>query len=198
MKFIFLLIVFLSFPVKTIAQSNDPLDPERTSYDKCGVNVINFPMLPVEAYPWGVCFFEKHDEYSYLLSEQERIWAREAMERWNTKYINYLWRRFKTYDVVNIPSGKLFVESCDSDLHNIIYVGKKPLGKMAGYYSPRDSMWDFVYFHGFIVINSDQNWTREHFINVLKHELGHANKTEIYGFTKGKWEDMNDEIRSFI
>ena len=25
-----------------------------------------------------------------------------------------------------------------------------------------------------------------------------SNKTEIYGFTKGKWEDMNDEIRSFI
>ena len=66
------------------------------------------------------------------------------------------------------------MESCDSDLYNIIYVGKKSLGNMAGYYSPRDSMWDFVYFHGFIVMNSDQNWTREHFINVKIHELGHG------------------------
>ena len=57
MKFIFLLIVFLSFPVQTFAQTNDPLSPERTSYGECGTTYHEWVMLPLEAYPWGVCFF---------------------------------------------------------------------------------------------------------------------------------------------
>ena len=97
------------------------------------------------------------------------------MNKWNTEYFKYLIRRFKTSDVVNIPSGKLFVESCDSDLYNIIYVGKESFKKgWRAYYKAKDTMWDFVNFHGVVVMNDNIIWKRVHFINTMIHELGHG------------------------
>ena len=175
MKFIFLLIVFLSFPVQTFAQSNDPLDPDRTSYDMCGtsskyyqINEHTMLMLRADDYPWGVCI-------SFRMTRKERIWTKEAMQEWNFGFANYRWDRFKTHDVVNIPSGKLFVESCDRDSMNIIWVDIESLSSgHIGYYSPRDTAWDFSYFHGILRVSSNVDWTRELFINVMIHELSHA------------------------
>ncbi len=173
MKLIFILFACFMAHSKAFAQSNSPLTPYRTSYDICGTDYIKkdkrtMEMLRVGYYPWGVC----HSYYAEF-SREEREWTRQAMETWNAEYKNYLLRRWGTTDMVNIPDGPLFVESCNSDKRNIIYTGKKRMSRAWAYYSPRDYP-DFSWFHGIIVFSSYWEWPELVFINVMIHELGHA------------------------
>ena len=144
-------------------------------------------MLPAERYPWGVC----HSWYAEF-SQQEIEWTREAMQIWNTKYLEYVQKKWGTLDVVNIPTGKLFIESCDSDRYNILYTGKKYLSDARAYYSARDDWWDFTNFHGILVFASNidwadtTKWTKTYFINVMLHELGH-----VLGIPHGKTRDTS-------
>ncbi len=163
------------FPGRALSQTNSPLKPYRNSFDTCGHYYIKaqnrtMRMLRAPDYPWGVC----HSYYDDF-SEKEREWTKEAMQIWNAGFSIYRWNMFKTHDVVNIPTGDLFVESCDSDNRNILYTKKKYLeDKVLGYYSAQDWWLDFSYFHGVIVMNSGIELTKAYFINVMVHELGHA------------------------
>ncbi len=174
MKLIFILFTCFLTHGQAFAQSNRPLTPYRISYDTCGtdsikVNKDRWEMLRAEYYPWGVC----HSHYAEF-SREEREWTRVAMETWNVGYKNYLLNRWGTTDMVNIPDGPLFVESCNSDKRNIIYTGKKYMKGSWAYYSPRDYSFDFSYFHGIIVVSSYWGLSDNVFINVMIHELGHA------------------------
>ena len=196
MKFIFLLIVFLSFPVQTFAQtpSNYHLRQKRCSYDANGMERRYFYMLSASDYPWGVCYF--YDENNnimpsyYAFSQQEREWTRQAMNVWNTTYNNFKVQNWGE-DVVNIPNGPLFVESCDIERYHIIYVKKDflkgrtstgsihPLANSLYSARPKGSyrfvdLNDGRPFYGLLEMDSGTNWTKYEFINVLSHELGHG------------------------
>lgn len=178
-NFIFLFLLFfcvLLFPDQSIAQSNDPLCPVRDNYNIHPVDRSGFftersmDMLRAEEYPWGVCHFY-YDEFS----QNERAWTRGAMEMWNNEFAKYRLETFGTHDVVNIPTGKLFVESCDDDNYNIIYTRKDDLeNPTVAYYSARDLLLDFMTFYGIIGFSKDETWNKAFFTNVMVHELGHV------------------------
>ena len=132
-------------------------------------------LLPVKFYPWGVCLGPSSE-----LSWTEDDWTRDAMYVWNNRFEDFKKRIWGTHDVVRIPKGALFVESCDSDEHNIIYLYKEKLSFPSekiytlGYYQPHHYWWDFMNFHANIVMDSNTKWNRAYFMNVMIHELGHA------------------------
>ena len=150
-------------------------------------------VLPYHRFPWGVCFknpyFDKVKGASNI-SLSERKWTLDAMLIWNTKYENYKYNRWGSYDVMNIPAGPLFVWSCNRDQYNIIYTVKNDLGTdkkdtLGRYwsvdnYSSFEDLWRYFY----AVIEMDNEhfkasgkprvWTKAHFVNVMMHELGHA------------------------
>ena len=169
---LFFVVVYSS---QALAQSNNPMDLSRCSYDSDELRQRGFKLLPTHFFPWGVCVHH-HDH----LNRKERDWTREAMQIWNTIYENYKTYRWGRGEVYGIPDGPLFVESCDRNEHNIIYPRKEALSDPSnndytrGYYSPRDYWWDFVDFYGVIAMDSNTKWTRAFFINVMVHELGHA------------------------
>ncbi len=179
MKFIFILFAGLFAHSQAFAQTNDPLTPRRISYDTCGTDFITenkrtMEMLPYNKYPWGMCFNEYHH-----FSNNEREWTKEAINKWNIGYDNYKIRRWGYggyQNMYNIPNGKLFIESCDSDKYNIIYLLKEDLRhrKAIAYYSAIDTIWDGEYFYGKIIMTDWKDWTKAHFINVMIHEMGHA------------------------
>ena len=137
MRIAFILLVFLLSHSQIYAQTNNPLAPLRNNIDICGTsdtleyNKKTMEMLPADKYPWGVC----HSWYADF-SQKEIEWTREAMRIWNINYLDYVWRRWGTLEVVNIPTGDLFVESCDSDKYNILYTWKEHLSGALAYYSP--------------------------------------------------------------
>ena len=154
-------------------------------------------VLPKALFPFGVCFDppefvslyqtrrDKMDIPYGIRHFDERGWTREAMRKWNIKYNNYKIYRWGSADVVGIPAGPLFVESCDRDEHNIIYiVYHNLLGNTAGRYTSVDED-DGRDFYAIIEIDThlkkgnrsyypDRKWTRALFVNVMTHELGHA------------------------
>ncbi len=179
MKFIFILFACLFAHSQTFAQTNDPLTPERTTYYMCGTDQVlkgkrTMEMLPAKNYPWGICF----SEYAHF-NRRERDLTREAMHKWNIEFDNYKIRRwgYNDYqDMVNIPNGKLFIESCDYGKYNIIYPKKENLSSKRwwAYYRSIDTIWDLWTFHGEVVMNSQKNFSDSLFTNVMIHELGHA------------------------
>ncbi len=172
MKFIFILFAGFLANSQAFAQTNSPLTPERFSYsaETCGYK-RTMEMLPYDEYPWGIC----HSEYAHF-NRRERELTRHALERWNAGYKNYLLSRWGTTDMVNIPKGKLFIESCNYEKYNIIYTKKEDFGlkKRWAYYIAIDTNWDLWTFHGEVVMNSLKNFSDFLFTNIMIHELGHA------------------------
>ena len=121
--------------------------------------------LRLEHYPWHVCFLDSE------LTPTEKQWTRQAMQRWNNGYYRYRMKRWGTVDVLNIPQGPLFKESCEYD-HGIVYIEKNHLpGKDRGRYGHRGGGL-FSAFQGLVEMDK-RKWTKELFINVMMHELGH-------------------------
>ena len=167
--------VFVLLSSQALAKTNNPKDVLRCSYDAKGLYKRELTILKPQYFPWGVCVHH-HDH----LNRDERDWTREAMQIWNTKYENYKYNQWGLGYVSGIPEGSLFVESCNRNKYNIIYPKKEELYDPANgedtiaYYKPYDYWWDFVTFYGVIAMDSNTRWNREHFINVMVHELGHA------------------------
>ena len=116
-------------------------------------------------YPWYVCLEGSN------LTHTEKEWTRRAMLEWNTAYYDYKMSRWGSADVLFIPQGPLFKESCDY-YHGIIYIKKSHLpGERLGQHTHKGG-W-FRPFQSRIKMDI-RDWTRELFINVMIHELGHA------------------------
>ena len=192
MKKVFVIFcVFVLFLSQALAKTSKPKKfckyGYRIEYKADGtpsyVKYLDSSLVLAEQYfPWGVCFL-KPDFLSSKRSQtssREDEWTRDAMRAWNIKYENYKYNRWGSYDVMNIPAGPLFVESCNRNKYNIIYPKKEELYDPANgedtiaYYKPYDYWWDFVTFYGVIAMDSNTRWNRAHFVNVMVHELGHA------------------------
>ena len=116
-------------------------------------------------YPWYVCLEGNN------LSPTEKEWTRQAMQRWNNAYYNYRMKQWGTVDVLYIPKGPLFKESCDY-YHGIIYIKKSHLpNQVRGRHQHKKGL--FRAFRSLIEMDI-RDWTPQLFINVMIHELGHA------------------------
>ena len=139
-------------------------------------------ILPVDFYPWGVCLY-RSSYYRMLIlgkhtSYEEDRWIKEAMDLWNEYYYEYKKLIWGTADMARIPAGryyeKLFIKECDrSSGRNIIYVVKDDI-RALGDYRFFDDFWDFMNFFAIIRMSNNITWTKQYFINVMVHELGHA------------------------
>ena len=159
---------------------------DRCSYeaDNKQTERMRLEFLSQGFFPWGVCFHIPgflDIEGIRATSGTEDKWTQDAMRKWNIAYRNYKINRWGSDDVIGIPDGPLFVESCDRDKHNIIYTVKFNLpDKILGRYISVDTIWDWRIFYGIIKMDThDRNgyrreWTRAYFVNVMVHELGHA------------------------
>ena len=131
--FITFLSFFILFCGQTLAQTKEPIGVIRCSYEEKLKDYDNRKKLviPENLYPWGVCFKKS----GFLLKEgrhtlgTENEWIEVAMRRWNKGYENYKIRRWGDTDVLGIPDGPLFVESCNPNKHNIVYVAVSNLEK---------------------------------------------------------------------
>ena len=196
------IIILILFSVQTLTQTNRPRKEERDSYEYDEDYSLKklkdeFYFLPAEYYPWGVCvhmpdFFKGWEE----TSAKEDEWIDRAIEIWNTEYDKYKIARWGDTDVLNIPPSPLFVRSCDTEKHNIVYIVKQDdIKDRFAYYSPQhwkfapfgqpfkpfDWRWwgDGRQFYGYIAMNnhwfySDGDEHEKFFINVMVHELGHV------------------------
>ncbi len=152
-------------------------DVPKWSYEKEHYSFLENPW----DYPWGVCFPKRKHNF-----EQKHLnWTGIAMEKWNTKYKSHV----ETYiyltkererkgemprsaDGFPIPERKLFKWSCDGMEYNLVYPRFGPTkDKVLAYYNAKNP-W-FSDFYGNIVMSNKHKWEREHFINVMMHELGH-------------------------
>ncbi len=134
-------------------------------------------ILDKRDYPWGVCLKTANT------SRVEDEWTREAMQRWNKGYERYQKRKHGGFcGMWGVPDGPLFVESCNKEKHNIIYPQKAILplniwgthNTADGYISVSRRAVDYLPLYGIIKMNKQVFWDKEHFINVMMHELGHA------------------------
>ncbi len=145
-------------------------------------------LLNWEEYPWGVCL-EKSN-----LTDKEKEWTRHAIKNWNEGYKKYAKKR-----VNEIPQLKkqklLFIETCQHQKndtedygikdHGIIDIEKGGLPNenetLFGYWQPSfkisfdgNCKWK-VGIKGFIrVKRMSKVKTKQRFINIMTHELGHA------------------------
>ena len=141
-----------------------------TLYSKGGLYTNHFKYLPVEFFPWGVCL-------NGNTSRLEDTWIREAVNKWNKGYIKYKEKIWKSAYVNRIP-GQLFTISCDDSKYNLIYVSKEDLpNNTLGTYEQTNQD---KFLEGYIKMDTiDEEgkpriWTKDHFINVMIHELGHG------------------------
>ena len=174
---------------QTQAQSNWPIVVNRCNYNM-ETNEIEWHehrILKKDYLPWGVCFLKppfinKVDGLS--TSETfgtEDDWTKDAMRIWNIEYKEYKIRRWGSDNVARIPRGPLFVQSCDRNNYNIVYILKANLpGHSAGEYKYIDTTWDWKIFYGVILMDTHlpsglrRTWSRVLFTNIMIHELGHA------------------------
>ena len=168
--------ILILFCYPALAQTHDPLIGKRCSYnEKQGKNIDeDYLALPERYYPWGVCVYKPDFLAGRQTTSTEDEWITEAINTWNTQYVYYKVFRWGDWDVVNIPPHPLFILSCDSNRHNIIYVIIDDLGDYiwgeyrATYFKDRRQQ---VYSR--ITIHNDVT-DEEHFKNIMIHELGHA------------------------
>ena len=178
--------VFVLFCDQAVAQTNRPRIMDRCSYeaDNKQNKTVRLEFLPQGFFPWGVCFhipgFLDIDGIRETSSQEDK-WTQDAMRKWNIDYRNYKINRWGSADVIGIPDGPLFVESCDRDKHNIIYTVKFNLpDKTLGRYISVNTFWDWRIFYGIIKMDthyingSRRKWAKALFQNVMVHELGHA------------------------
>ena len=137
---------FVLFSSQAVAQTNRPIRLKRCSFDSVEYTKVwrrrQLFTLREDFFPWGVCLGDS------TTSNTEDDWTREAMQIWNRDYNQHVYNTWGTLDVVNIPKGPLFVESCNRRKHNIIYIEKDDLSgddPALAYYSPRDYWWDFLW-----------------------------------------------------
>ncbi len=171
MNLIFILFTVLSHG-QALAQTNNPLYLGTTGYNQtCGTYNKTMIALPAIYYPWGVCLGNKSE-----LTLDQDYWTKEAMQKWNTEYAQYKRLRWGRNEVIYIPKGPLFVVSCDTEKHNIIYLKLRnlPGTQWANYRAVDNDRRDFVNFYGIITMNKKEKWMKHHFVNVMIHELGHA------------------------
>ena len=167
------------FPGKALSQTNWPREVLRCGYNMKTLNSEGGPytrpyrFLPVEFFPWGVCL-------NGNTTALENAWTEYAVNKWNEDYIKLKEKVWESAYVVDIP-GQLFTISCDDSKYNLIYVSKKDLPKNTwGRYFHKDTIWDWQEFHAYIEMdtrtphNKPRNFSRELFINVMIHELGHG------------------------
>ena len=185
--------ILILFCNQILAQTNYPKIKDRNSYEMDRDKSIEkrYALLPEEYYPWGVCVQKPNFLGGYQISEEEEKWVDIAIAEWNNEYDNYKIRRWGDTDVVNIPQSPLFIKSCNTKKHNIVYILKENLHKdTIGRYTSVDCLlylghlcvWgDGRQFYGKIEMNthwfrqSKHNFKKEKFfINVMIHELGHA------------------------
>ena len=190
--------VFVLLSSQAFAQTNNPKEFCRYSHEmKFRADGSYFyvkenqtsKVLSLDFFPWGVCFARpkfKHIQGASATSSREDQWTREAMREWNVKYENYKYNRWGSVDVIGIPRGPLFVESCNRSEYNIIYTVKNDLGTnkkdTLGVYWNVDTPWDWRDFYAVIEMDNEhfkasgrpRVWTKSYFKNVMIHELGHA------------------------
>ena len=171
------------FPGKALSQTNNPKAIERCSFetDEGSYESLDLDILPMSSFPWGVCMYTPDWVRGSHTSHEEARWIRKAMQLWNEAYYEYKQRRWGTADMHGIPAGryykKLFIEKCKrADESNIVYIIKKDFDspKKLGEYETFDDWWDGLDFFAIIRMNHNITWDREHFINVMVHELGHS------------------------
>ena len=109
---------------QAIAQTNNPLRFKRCSYeeDKKEYEIKKLKFLPENSYPWGVCLPKNAN-----FSTNEIKWIFVAIRSWNTYYSGQKLRMWDNFNVIGIPSHPLFVPSCDTSRHNILWIVKRPL-----------------------------------------------------------------------
>ena len=169
-------IFFIFVPFFVMAQTDNPLLLRRCSYNVAeNINKrISLRVLPEHVYPWGVCLKTSD------IPDIEKEWTRLAMHRWNTGYANYQYNRWGTKGYVNgVPDDPLFVDSCNGSKHNLIFQGRYNLPDwIEGQYNTidrdKDQFFGMVIMDTYLPDGSVRVWDREHFINVMIHELGHA------------------------
>ena len=184
--FIAFVSILILFCDQILAQTNDPLIYKRPYYDEetREYTYENLVFLPKEFYPWGVCFEKKPDFVDgYITSNEQDEWIEEAIKVWNEGYKKYKIKRWGDADVLNIPQSPLFVESCNTNKHNIVYVVRNDLEERKyGEYTPVHKKfdpfnglwkWDDKIFYTIIEMDI-RSWSKELFINVMVHELGHV------------------------
>ncbi len=171
------------FHGKAMSQTNNPRTVERCSFNTEDGEYESWDqeILQMSFFPWGVCMYTPDWVRGSHTSHKEDRWIRKAMQLWNEAYYEYKKLIWGTADMHGIPAGryyeKLFIEKCErEDDHNIVYVIKKDFDdpKRLGEYEAFDDWWDFLDFFAIIRMNHNITWDREHFINVMVHELGHA------------------------
>ena len=117
--------VFVLFCGQAVPQTNRPRIMDRCSYeaDNKQTERMRLEFLSQGFFPWGGCFHIPgflDIEGIRATSGTEDKWTQDAMRKWNIAYRNYKINRWGSADVIGIPDGPLFVESCDRDKHNII------------------------------------------------------------------------------
>ena len=112
-------------------------------------------------------------EHTKATSRTEDAWTAIAIERWNENFKQYKIDWWGGSDVRGLPET-LFVASCNEDKYNVVHTVKAHLpGRAFGRYYSVDTMWDGETFYGMIEMDI-RPWSREHFVNVMMHELGHV------------------------
>ena len=199
-KAVVIFFVFVLLSSQAFAQTNNLKEfcryGERLKYTESGHSyyieeTFSGDVLEYNDFPWGVCVINPPfiDSKWRTTDSREDDWTKRAMKQWNIKYENYKYNRWGSVDVVGIPSGPIFVESCDRNKYNIIYTVKGNLGTdkkdTLGQYIPVDDFWSITdlgrYFYVIIAMDNrhyrsgpPRVWNRFFFTNVMMHELGHA------------------------
>ncbi len=141
-----------------------------TLYSKGGLYTNHFKYLPVEFFPWGVCL-------NGNTSRLEDAWTEYAVNKWNEGYIKYKEKVWESAYVNGIP-GQLFTISCDDSKYNLIYVRKENLpDNTLGIYTQNFKakvLEAYIKMDTIDEWGEPRVWKKEHFINVMTHELGHG------------------------
>ncbi len=153
--------------------------------------------------PWGVCFPKgKHNFTQNQLRWTKKamgVWNERYFDYRTCYKRDYLKRVFEKlpksvsrrvdldhYSVEGWPNSILLQWSCKGSISNLVYPRIGPTGdNVLAYHRPLNPKfvtsrflgiipyrWSEK-FYGEIVMSDKEDWKREHFINVMMHELGH-------------------------
>ena len=145
---------------------------------------VAYTILDYKEYPLGVCNEEKLRSYRNFTDDEWR-WFKEQVNRLNVEWWDFLMRKqakAKTkgwhHIIVRVPK-KLLTISCDSDIYNLVYVGKSNLRYpyLAETYIPWTFFSDYFFIIDFTSHDKNNNilqWEEIRFKNTAMHELLHV------------------------